>query len=347
MRAHLALTLLSALSLATLGCSGDETTNPDPKPPTFDYPLDDQLRLNHLQAKGSHNSYHIQPDSDLLAWCYTHAPLADQLAKEGVRAVELDVRLNDAEGYFEVFHLALIDERTTCRRFTDCLSAIKDWSDAFPAHHPILIQLEVKDTFSLLVDPNAYWQSLEGEIFSVFPRDRVITPDDVKGSTPSLREAIQNTGWPTLGEVRGEVLFFLDQATDFRTHYTHGDKDLDGRAMFVDASFDTPRPYDAVYILNDPGPSAQSIKDAVAAGFLVRTRADSDSEEAAAHDTTRRDLALASGAHIISTDYPAPVAGVDYHVDIPEGTPSRCNPLSAPSACSNQAIEDPKYFVKP
>ena len=83
---------------------------------------------------------------------------------------------------------------------------------------------------------------------------------------------------------------------------------------------------------------------AVKGGFIVRTRADSDSTEALAGDTTRRDAALASGAQIVSTDYPAKVEGVEYVMEIPEGKPSRCNPVTAPPECTTEAVEDPAFF---
>jgi len=49
---------------------------------------------------------------------------------------------------------------------------------------------------------------------------------------------------------------------------------------------------------------------------------------------------LASGAHIISTDFPGMARGGVEGVRIPEGNPSRCNPLTAPTGCTPQAIED-------
>ena len=39
-------------------------------------------------------------------------------------------------------------------------------------------------------------------------------------------------------------------------------------------------------------------------GFLVRTRADADTQEARANNTHRREQAFTSGAQFISTDYP-------------------------------------------
>jgi hypothetical protein len=46
----------------------------------------------------------------------------------------------------------------------------------------------------------------------------------------------------------------------------------------------------------------------------------------------------------VGTDYPVKVNGVDYVVEIPGGTPSRCNALTAPAECTPEAIEDPKFI---
>lgn len=104
------------------------------------------LRLNHVQAKGTHNSYPTWS----LPRCWTHRldtrmrHLDVQLSEQGVRQFELDVHLRQDEG-FEVFHIPLIEEETTCRKLVDCLGVVKAWSDQDPSHMPIMIWLEPKD----------------------------------------------------------------------------------------------------------------------------------------------------------------------------------------------------------
>jgi hypothetical protein len=115
--------------------------------------------------------------------------------------------------------------------------------------------------------------------------------------------------------------------------------------MFVDSEPGVP--YEAVYVLNDPVADAAAIQTAVSQGFIVRTRADADMVEPLANDTTRRDAALASGAQIISTDVPIKIDRFEYFVEIPGGTPSRCNPLNAPGECTSEAIEDPRLLAAP
>ena len=98
---------------------------------------------------------------------------------------------------------------------------------------------------------------------------------------------------------------------------------------------DSPDHARGFFSLIDPVNSHSDIEDLVSSGYIVRTRADSGGEEADNNDTTRLIAALTSGAHSISTDYPAKVDGIDYWVEIPEGNPSRCNPVSAPPSCTS------------
>ena len=308
---------------------------------TFDYPMDGVLRMNHLQAKGTHNSYHVAAEGDVLPELdYTHAPLDVQLAEQGVRKFELDVHFDKELGQFAVYH-EFFDKISTCPTLRKCLSLVKAWSDKNPAHHPIFIQIEPKD---FLYEDQAEERiaALEGDVLAVFPRERIVTPDDVQGDAASLREAIGASGWPTLGEARGKVVFFIDDTSEWQASYTHGKKDLQGRLMFVDG--DPTDPFAGILVLNDPVSGAAKIAESLALGLIVRTRADSNPATAASGDTSQREAAFASGAQILSTDFPAPVDGTDYVVELPGGTPSRCNPVTAPADCTSAAIEDPEYI---
>ena len=46
---------------------------------------------------------------------------------------------------------------------------------------------------------------LEDEIRSELEPDDLLTPDDVRGSSATLEEAVTTDGWPTLGATRGKV----------------------------------------------------------------------------------------------------------------------------------------------
>ena len=114
--------------------------------------------------------------------------------------------------------------------------------------------------------------------------------------------------------------------------------------MFPDGHGETDLAVGAIDTLNDPVGDAELIAAALAAGHLVRTRADSDGDQARSNDTAQRDAGLASGAHFLSTDFPIPYAETGYVVAMPGGTPSRCNPILAPAECTSEAIEDPRWI---
>lgn len=306
---------------------------PTPRPPMPPRgPMDDVLHLNHLQAMGTHNSYHLRPALAVPEWNYSHAPLDVQFESQGVRAIELDIHwISECERY-RVMHVPNLDNRSTCDWFTDCLTVVRRWSDAHAAHHPIFIHIEPKNAFAD-GDVEARMTAMEREILSVFPRDMVITPDEVRGSSPTLAEAIRARGWPTLGATRGRVLFYIDRTDNVRTVYTHGGRDLAGRLAFIDSAMSDP--FAGVLVLNNA--RSPDVPAGVRAGFVVRVFSWGVGE---AGDDALAQAALDSGAQIVSTDYPAVVPGITRAVEIPGGTPSRCNPLIAPAGCTSRAIED-------
>ncbi len=299
-------------------------------PPTL--PMDATLRMNHLQSLATHNSYHLRPERIGPDWDYEHAPLDTQLDEQGVRGLELDIRWDARCGRFRVFHLPILDPRSSCDLFTDCLGLVRRWSDAHSAHHPLFIHIEPKDAWD---DATAETRltAMESEILSVFPRELVITPDEVRGTSPTLPEALRDRGWPTLGATRGRVLFVIDRTDNVQRVYTHGGRDLNGRLAFIDARAGDP--FAAYLVLNNP--RSMDVPAAVRAGYIVRVftwTAGSNPLDPAEHQA-----ALDSGAQVISTDFPGALNDGGVGARIPGGTPSRCNPLVAPAGCASGDIE--------
>lgn len=147
--------------------------------------LDRHLRINDVQAIGTHNSYKLPlPAEELAAHRdkdrrgadsidYGHRPLAEQLDL-GMRGLEIDV-YHDPQGGrflkppgahrrgyatppwsashlqqmqrpgFKVMHLSDIDFRSSCVTLRTCLTIVRDWSRAHPRHVPILILINAKD----------------------------------------------------------------------------------------------------------------------------------------------------------------------------------------------------------
>ena len=125
-------------------------------------------------------------------------------------------------------------------------------------------------------------------------------------ATPSsLREAVLAGGWPTLDAARGKILFAIDSGAANVELYLRGHASLEGHVMFVNAISEDAE-HAAYFTMNNPIKQGDLIRERVAKGYLVRTRADANTIEARDNDTTKRDAAYASGAQYISTDYYLP-----------------------------------------
>jgi hypothetical protein len=388
-RRTLALVAVAALTL--VAACGDDGGD--------DAAAGEDVRLNHLQVLGSHNSYKLRPAPEVLAGLssldaelaaeidYEHRPLTEQLAEHGIRQLEIDVYADPGGGRFaerpalevvglptasgepeleepgfKVLHAADVDFETTCLTLVACLDEVAEWSSSDPEHLPLMVMIETKtDSLESLaaqadVDLAALgvsgtevlpmtrelFDDLEDEILSVFDRDRIITPDDVRGSHDTLDEAVRTgEAWPTLDEARGKVLFSLVDLGQARDTYVGDAPALEGRLMFT--SSEEGRPDAAFLRIDDAIGDGDRIEAAVDAGYLVRTRTDIPAQEAVAGDTTRRDAALASGAHFLSTDFYVedPLLGTGYVVEIPGAPPGeavRCNPVAAVPACGSAVL---------
>jgi hypothetical protein len=234
-------------------------------------------------------------------------------------------------------HIQDLDQRSVCQPFTACLTEIRAWSRRHPQHLPLFILVEtVQEPLHLsfpTVQPEPFdgkaLDALDAEIRSVFARDEYLAPDDVRGGFGTLRAAVAAQGWPSLAHARGKVIFLLDQRAA-GPFYLKGHPSLRGRVLFTNA---VPGADDAAFTeLNEGDPA--TIAGLVRQGYLVRTRADADLKEPAQNDTRRRDTALASGAQLISTDYPAgEPAPNGYAVGFPDRRPARCSPLFAAAPC--------------
>ncbi len=316
---------------------------------------------------------HSQDDARSLD--YTHPPLPEQLGREHVRQIELDCYVDPEGGRFahprgpqaaldaglapvpsndpngellkpgiKVMHIPDIDYGTSVLTLVDGLRQVHEWSKAHPRHVPVFILIELKTetlgagyTQALPWDATALAE-LEREMLSVFPREEILTPDDVRGDAASLPEALRAHGWPLLDSVRGKVLFGMDNEGAERDTYLDGHPALQGRLLFVSVPPDNPAA--AWMKRNDPIGGFDEIQRLVKAGFLVRTRADLPTQQARANDPAMRERALASGAQFISTDYPEPDLKLSpYRVQFERGQIVRANPVVGPAELKDVDLE--------
>jgi hypothetical protein len=304
---------------------------------------------------------------------YDHPPIPVQLSDESVRQIELDVFLDPDGGLFakrvglqvagapndappelfepgpKVLHVQDLDYESSCLTFVACLEQIARWSDEHPGHLPIAVLVELKqeeipDPLGAgFVQPVPYaaedLDALDDLIRSVFPDERLIRPDDVRGAADTLEAAVLVGGWPTLADAAGKVLFLMDNGGELRDMYRADRPSLEGRIMFTNA---TPGDPDAAFVkVNDPLGRVEEIQALVERGYVVRTRSDVPTVQARSGDTTQLQAALSSGAQWVSTDYPAPRGSPfsDYVAALPSGTVGRCNPVNTGPRCVDASVE--------
>lgn len=311
--------------------------------PASKQPAPDDLPMNKIQVIGSHNSYKKAIDPALFKLFqqkdsvsaskidYEHIGIADQL-NMGLLNLEIDVYADvkggryahpkgldwvkgqpdfDPEGKmkepgFKVFHIIDLDFRSHMLTFKDGLKQLRDWSLAHPYHNPIFITLEPKDgtpknptsTQPEKFTP-ALFDALDKEMIDYLGKDQIITPDMVRGKYKTLEDAVLHDNWPTLKKARGKFIFVLDDHETKRDMYIAGHPSLKGRVIFANALPGTPEA--AMMIRNDP--KDPEIPKLVKKGYIIRTRADNDTEQARVNDKSDFIAACNSGAQIITTDY--------------------------------------------
>ena len=281
----------------------------------------------------------IPKEYDPKAWDYAHLPLVEQFDHYNVRGIELDVYYDPEGGRyykrkgnwlvfqsaksrnpallkpgFKIIHIPEVDYNTHYATFVEALTALKSWSDLHPEHIPIYVNVEIKNAALGNYIP---WKALpkavpfsekaadalDAEIKSVFGEslNQVITPDEIRGAYATLNEAVTKKGFPTLSQAKGKIFFIADGG---EREYAQGHPSLSGRVMFTYAP---PRSPECAFIIaNDPKSGQDSIRQWVKDGYMVRTRCDSDTQEARTGDFSSREAAFSSGAQILSTDYYKP-----------------------------------------
>jgi hypothetical protein len=311
-------------------------------------PLGDQL-------SGGVRQLEIDVYADSKGGRYSHPTIVDKVAARGLPAdPDFDPNHEMDKPGFKVMHVLNFDQRSSCHTFIACLTAIRTWSEQHPQHLPIFILVETKQgrpgTPANADGPepftSATFDALDAEIRSVFSAGEMITPDQVRGSHDTLFEAIQPSGssaagkrsggWPTLAEARGKVVFLMDQRP-VEAIYTEGHRALRGRLIFTNA---TPGAPDAAFTEENSG-TKEEIDALARQGYLIRTRTDDGTEEARSNDHTRADVALSSGAQMLSTDYPSsePAKWTGFFVGLRGGLVARCNPVTAPPGCVDALLE--------
>ncbi|GEN73958.1 phosphatidylinositol-specific phospholipase C domain-containing protein [Chryseobacterium lathyri] len=322
------------------------------------------------EQKAKFQEYHPNGMDFTEALNYNHPGFTEQL-NANLRGLELDVyydpdgnRFNHPASYrvlqekgvkdlaphntkdldqpgFKLLHMADIDFRSHYPTLKDALKELRKWSDQHPQHTTLFIMVEAKDS-GFPIFPNSTqvlpftqkaYDDLDQEILQYLGKDKIITPKEVQGKFPTLREAVVHNNWPKAEDSRGKFIFMLlpgsagTQSTKNSPYLIDGS--LEKRLMFMESE---PEDSFAAFILKDNAiVRQQDIQALVKQGFMVRTRADIETYEAKVNDLTRSKAAFSSGAQVVSTDFfrPGNVYGTSYFVKPPQDKDYILNPINA------------------
>lgn len=260
---------------------------------------------------------------------------------------------------FKVLHLPDIDFASHCALARDCLTELRQWSEANPGHWPVLIVINVREQgagaylpASVLskaaskasqAEPNQAepgqaepgqaepWQAtdyaaLEQLWLEGLGRDRLLTPDDIRRPGFTLSDSVRQHGWPTLSQAAGRFLLLFDGSAAQLALYRAGHPSLRGRLMFGNYPADTAEA--ALLVFNQPATQQTEIASALAQGLLVRTRSDDGN----VLQPSRFQAALQSGAQFISSDFyqgaPQGEPGVQFRLPAGPFTEVLCRPAA-------------------
>lgn len=295
------------------------------------------LKINQLQVLGSHNSYrsvaspatqdqlNTRIGSAARGLDYGHPSLEAQL-KLGVRQFEFDPYVDRNGGRYaqpemdpahvavmrqpglKVLHMPVIDQESNCLTLRACFAALADWSRRHPKHEVIFITVDTKEapsTISGIESPSLYegrdLDEIDATARAIFGRRHLITPEDVRGGFPTLREAVLARNWPTVAAARGKFMIILDSNPRIAALYRTGHANLAGRALF--GVYEDDQPEASVFNIQEPVAEEARIDRLVRQGFIVRSRSDANTIEARTHNLKRFQAAVRAGAQIISSDY--------------------------------------------
>lgn len=305
--------------------------------------LESGIKFNEMSFMATHNSYQITAIeetknlygklSDLSFGAFNSKTIefeSETLTNQlncGLRSFEIDIETFDRNGEisFTCMHSPFFEMATSCYDFSLAMKEIAMWSDNNPDHLPITIIIEPKSTFLPMKDMKFfkldYAVALDGVLRETLG-EKLFTPADMLRGYESFGQMRAADDWCEVKDMLGKVLILLHDC-GVTEDYIALDPSVESQAMFpMLREEDVDRDCTSFILCNDPN-ALLKIKDEVIGEkkVMVRTRAD----KFAQISDKRRDNAFASGANIISTDYPVRTDNKqgDYVVAFENGTTVR------------------------
>lgn len=271
------------------------------------------LRLNEIQFLATHNSFKKLPNKLLTKplepfsrgvknGYYGYDSLTQQLNK-GMRGLELDITMYGDK--IVLVHNTTNDWRTNGVDFALALEEIKIWSDLNPGHIPLNIMIQVRNGWSAYnhkyrkfsYDDIVKFDKLMSDTFG---DSRIIKPSDVIGERDSVRQGVEQDGWPLLSECRGKVFFSIlfDQEKNAE-HYVNISPSFQTQRAFIYGRVEKVEDYTAIILADDVRKNATALAELVAKNYILRSRIDEQFD----YSEERYNATIDMGAVILATDH--------------------------------------------
>lgn len=282
---------------------------------------EDGIKFNEVSFLGTHNSYQkacvlarqkLFEDASIVTFGLVKAEKAtfssDYLTDQfnlGIRSIELDVEtvVENNKVSFICTHSPVLDMPTHCYDFSLALKEIKLWSDANPNHLPITVIIEPKKVF--IPEKNMHYFNYKyanelGEIAKKILGNTLITPADMMGGHASLKEMREADDWMTLKQTLGHVMLLLHDTTA-TDKYIAQDPSIKTQTMFPMLRYDSrDKDYASFLLINKAKDIEVQAEEVLDKKLIVRSRSDNFGS----YNESESQIALNSGAQIVSTDYP-------------------------------------------
>lgn len=296
--------------------------------------LENGVKFNELSFVATHNSYQTE---SLPAFRQIFANLSTltfglvsgetggldsqtltEQFNNGIRSIELDIEtVKDGDDVsFTCMHSPTLDMTTTCYDFELTLKEIKMWSDYNPDHLPVTIIVEPKQFFIPMEGMrffNIDYALKFDELLRSALGDKLFTPKDMLRDYESFADMRFADDWCEVEDMLGKVVVLLHD-TGITQDYIELDESLKTQAMFPMLRYeDKDLSYAGFLLINEPEEALEYSREIIEDyNLIVRTQVDT-------YTSVSREMydnAMASGAQILSTDYPvrSDLQDGDYYV---------------------------------
>lgn len=228
----------------------------------------DDLRYNQVRQKSAHNA-HQQLEG-----------IYDQVHYWRIRSLELDLHRGKLghprlKRDWYIYHGAH-NPNTTVHRLSDFLRLCRGIRRAIPGHEVMTVFLDIRGPFHTTTSASQSGDALDLLLTGHLGVDRLWRPKDLLEAAPgavTLQDAIAEQGWPTLGSLRGRIIFVLTGSADILHTYL-GSKAARDRVAFLSAKVerksDVPGADPSIVFFNMNDRKVKLARRVHQAGFVAR-----------------------------------------------------------------------------